>query len=108
MAIHDGGRGWDAEPVRQSQAEPVEQGGLRFVRADDAAKADVAAERLSGREHDVDALKPAKLLEDAPGRVAQAGLALPVLESLPEHVSEEANEDMRLDPFLLLVPDGAN
>ena len=41
----------------------------------------------------------------ARGEFSEAGALLPHLEALPEHESEEANEDVSLDPILALMPD---
>ena len=76
------------------------------IRADDAAEAHLAAVR--GGQHDVGALDAAEFLEDGARAVAQVGAALPLLQGLPEHVGQEADQDMGLDAVLALMPDRAD
>src|SRR2546426_8671912 len=84
---------------------PIEQDRLRRVRADHAAETE-RTRRLGGKgQYHVGALDARQFVEDRPRAVAEPGLHLPVLERLPEHVGQEADEDMRLDALGLLVPD---
>src|SRR5438445_6690360 len=46
--------------------------------------------------------------EDGARTVAEAGARLPLLQRLPQDVGQKADEDVRLDPLLLLMPDRAN
>jgi hypothetical protein len=48
------------------------------------------------------------LVEDLPRFVSQAGLAALRFQRFPEHVGQEADQDMSLHPLLLLVPHRAN
>ena len=50
------------------------------------------------RQDNVVGLNARELFEDGERRVAEAGALLPHLEALPERESEEANEDVSLDP----------
>src|SRR5207247_654037 len=54
---------------------------------------------------DVRALDAAEFIENRPRAVAQPRSALPLLQRLPEHIGEEAHQDVRLDPLGLLMPD---
>jgi hypothetical protein len=108
-ALHFGGEeewGVDAEPLRKIEAEPGQEVRLGQVRADDTPEAEVAA--INGREDDVGALDAAEFFEDGAGAVAQARPALPLLQGLPQHVGEEADEDVGPDPVFALMPDGAD
>src|SRR5207253_9199862 len=71
----------------------------------DAADAERAVGILGQRQHDVRALDAAEFIENRPRAVAQPRLALPLLQRLPEHIGEEAHQDVRLDPLGLLMPD---
>jgi hypothetical protein len=57
------------------------------------------------RQYDVGAVDGAEFLEDGAGRVAKAGAALPLLQRLPQHVGEEAHQDVGQYAVLTLVPD---
>ena len=50
-------------------------------------------------------LDASAFFEDRARRVTETSALLPHLEALPEHESEKANEDMRLDAIFALVPD---
>src|SRR5437660_1695058 len=95
-----------AQALREIEPEPIEEGGLRGVRAHDAAQTEFAA--VLGGEHDVGALDAAELVEDRPWTLPEAGPPLPLLEGFPQHVGQEADEDVGLDAILPLVPHGTN
>ena len=46
-----------------------------------------------------------KLGKNRAGRIAQPGTGLPLLERFPQHVSEKANQNVRLDAILFVMPD---
>jgi hypothetical protein len=46
-----------------------------------------------------------KLFEDRAWCITETGALLPHLEALPQHKGEKANEDMRLDAMLAVMPD---
>ena len=93
--------------MRESKPEAIEQHRLRLVGADDAAQAKLATGVVSQGEHDIGALDAADLLEDRARAIAEPGAPLPLLERLPQHVGQEADQDVRLNALRLLVPDGA-
>src|SRR2546427_3067739 len=104
-ALHSRYRRRHQEALREAPPEPIEQDRLGLVRTDHAAETE-RARRLSGeRQHHVGALDASQFVEDRPWAVAEPGLRLPLLEGLPEHVGQEADEDVRLDALGLLVPD---
>jgi hypothetical protein len=61
-----------------------------------------------GWQYDVVRLNSGELLEHGARGISETGALLPHLEALPQHESEEANQDMSLDAFGVLVPDGAH
>ncbi len=71
-----------------------------------AANAQLAAWILRQRQHQVGALDAAQFLENGSWAVTQPGAALPLLQRLPQDVSQEADQDMGLYPVLALMPDG--
>jgi hypothetical protein len=79
---------------------------LGGVRPDDAAQPELAA--VLSRQHDVGALNALEFVKDRPWARAEACAALPLLERLPQHVGEEAHEDVGLDAIGALVPHRAN
>ena len=98
--------GGQAQPSRDCDAESVEQRSLCTVGLCDASEPNLWT-ALDGH-HDVDTLDPGHLLDEGPGTVAETGTALPSLERLPHTEGQEADEDVRLDSLLLLVPDRPN
>lgn len=68
------------------------------VGAYDAAEAEFPT--VLGREDHVGALDAPEFVEDGARAVAQPGALLPLLQGFQEHVGEEADEDVRLDPGL--------
>jgi hypothetical protein len=91
--VGDGRR--HAEALREVEAEAVEQGGLSGVRAHDAAEAEFTPIRR--RQDDVRALNATEFIEDRARTVPESGSTLPLLERLPQHVGEKADEDVGLD-----------
>ena len=69
-----------------------------------AARAELLAV-LRGKD-DVDRAQFAELVEDAAWFVAQARPLAQLAEELPEHVGQEADQDMGQDAVLFLVPHG--
>jgi hypothetical protein len=59
---------------------------------------------LEGQD-DVHGLDPGRLLEHGPGARSKPSLPLPALQRLPHREGEEADQDVRLDPVLALMPD---
>src|SRR3989338_2492342 len=49
-----------------------------------------------------------QLFQDSTRRITQARPTLPLLQQLPKNVSQEADEDVRLDSIFSVVPDGSN
>src|SRR5260370_12469402 len=47
-------------------------------------------------------------MEDRPRALPEPGPPLPLLERFPQHISQEADEDVGLDAILTLVPHGTN
>src|SRR6266446_2381665 len=70
-----------AQALREIEPEPIEEGGLRGVRAHDAAQAEFAA--VLGGKHDIGALNAAQLIEDRPRALPEPGPPLPLLERFP-------------------------
>ena len=93
----------EAHSFRQDDAETVEKCGLSGIGLGDATQADLAVCR--GREHDVVRLNARKLFENGVRRISEPGTLLPHLKALPQHEGEKANEDMRLNAILALMPD---
>ena len=58
-----------------------------------------------GRQYDVMRLNACQLFENSARRISEAGTLLPHLEALPQHEGEKANQDMRLNAVLALMPD---
>src|SRR6516162_9830343 len=81
----------------------IEKRGLGGIWMSNAAHAYLAVRR--GRQDDVVGLDAGELLENGTRRVAEAGAALPHLQAFPQHEGEEADEDVRLDAVLTLMPD---
>src|SRR5712691_6191558 len=107
--LHFGGSGdgrRHAEALGEVEAEPVEQGGLHGVRAHDAAEAKLST--ILGGQHDVGALNTAQFVEDRARTLPEAGQALPLLQRLPQHVGQEADEDVGLHAISALMPYRAN
>src|SRR5262245_15096794 len=77
---------------------------LGFVGARDTAQADRPP--VGGRGHHVGTLKAGDFLQYRRWAVAQARTAHPAFQGLAQHVSQEADQQVRLDPPGLLVPDG--
>ena len=94
----------EAQPLGQAQAESIEQGGLGTIGTDDAAQAQLAIWLAGGGQDDVGALDGAEFLKNGPWAVAEAGAALPLLERLPQHVGQEADQDVRQDAVFALMP----
>jgi hypothetical protein len=95
-----------AETLREPEPETCEEVSLRLVGACDAAQADDALLKVGQRQDDVSALDARELAEDGPWRVTKPRSLLPLFEGLPECEGKKADQEMRLDTFLLLVPDG--
>jgi hypothetical protein len=92
-----------AEPFREAEAEAVDERGLCAIGSHDAAQAEFSLRHRRGRQHDVGAVDGSEFLEDGSRTVAEAGAALPLLEGLPQHVGEEADEDVREHAVLALI-----
>ena len=93
-------------PKALGEREPqaLEQGGLGPIGLGDASQSELWT--VDDGEHDVDDLDATEFLEQRPRAVAQTRSTLPALQGLPHGEGQEAHEDVRLDPLLLLVPDG--
>jgi len=72
-------------------------------RATDAALAE--SDPASRRQYDVDQRHLRQFLKNFSRFVAQPGTLTELRQGLPQHVSQETHQDMRLDPFQFLVPD---
>src|SRR6266852_4700928 len=96
--------GW--ETFGQSETESIEQQRLGLVGSDHAANPQLVARLLGQWQHHVGALDASQFLEDGAWAVAQSGAALPLLQRLPQDVSQKAHQDMSLYPVLALMPDG--
>src|SRR5712692_4401801 len=87
--LHFGGSGdrrGHSEALGEFEAEAVEENGLRGVRAHDAAQAELVA--VLGRQHDVGALDALELGEDRARTLPETRATLPLLQRLPQHISE--------------------
>lgn len=73
-----------------------------------AADTELAIGILRQEQYDVGALDAAELVEDRARAVSQPCAALPLLESFPHHVGEEAHQDVGSDAACLLMPDRAD
>ena len=102
------------QPRRSSAAAAGRrsQGGaehlLSFVRLGHAPQANRAVEMpllAGGRQDHVATLDRGQFLQHRPRRIAQPGPPHPLGQRLPEHVGQEADEDVGQHPFGLLVPD---
>ena len=60
---------------------------------------------LRQRQHNVSGVYARELCEDGSRRVSKPGFRLPLLQRFPQSVGDEADEDVRLDAPLLVVPD---
>src|SRR5437879_5277613 len=59
-------------------------------------------------QDDVGALDTAELVENRARAISESGAGLPLLKSFPQHVGEEAHQDVGPDAVCLLVPDRAD
>ena len=91
-----------AHALGQDDTEAIEECGLGGVGLGDAAQANLAVG--CGRDDDVVGLNAGQLLKDGPGRVAETCALLPHLKAFPQHESQEANENVSLNPVLALAP----
>src|SRR5580692_7626664 len=108
LGLGAAGEGWqfgfgEAHAFGQDNAEAVEEGGLSVIGLGDATQADSAMGR--GRQHDIVRLNARELFENGARRVSEAGTLLPHLQALPQHEGEEADENVRLNAVLALMPD---
>src|SRR5208282_2123713 len=94
------------ETFGQSETESVEEQGLRLVGSDHAANAQLAARIFRQRQYHVGALDTAEFIKNGARAVAQSRAALPLLQRLPQDVSEKAHQDVGLNPVFALMPDG--
>ena len=94
---------FEAHALGQDYTEAIEECGLGGVWLGDAAQPDLAVRR--GRHDDVVGLNARQFLEESPRRVSEACTLLPHLKAFPQHESEEANENMSLNPVFALMPD---
>ena len=69
----------------------------------DAPAADLGA--LTRGQDDIDQLDLTELLEDASALVSQSGPLAALRERFPQHVRQEADENVRQHAILFLVPD---
>jgi hypothetical protein len=93
----------EAHAFGQDDAKAVEKSGVCGVGLSDAAQADLS---MGGdRQDHVMRLDPRQLFEDRTWRISEACSLLPHLEALPQHESKKADEDMSLNPVLVLMPD---
>ena len=90
----------------QVQGQTVEQDRLVIGRATDAAAADFHA--VAGREHYINEADFAQFVEDSARFVAQAAGLGHLVQRFPQHVGQEADEDVSKDAVFLLVPNRAN
>ena len=60
------------------------------------------------RQHHVDQLDLAQLVEHFAWLIAQTSALAPLGQCLPQHVGQKADEDVCLDAMFFLVPDGTN
>ena len=91
---------------RQRQPEPLQQDSLMLCRLGNASAADVDA-RL-GRQHHVHHLYLRYLVEHLSRLIAQAGPLAHLPQRLPQHICQEAYQNVRLHPLFLLMPDRAD
>ena len=89
----------------ETKAEPVEQDRLIRIRADAAPDSELAWIRFGGRQDDVGAVNAVELFKQSPRAVAQPSADHPLFKCFPEHVGEEADQDVCFDPCRLLMPD---
>ena len=87
----------------EMKPHPVEEDRLVVGRLRDAAAADVDA--ASRGQDDVDQVDLAQLVEHPTRLVAQAGGLNHLVQRLPEHVGQEADQDVGQHAVLSLVPD---
>ena len=97
---------FEAHSLWQHDAEAVKQSGLGGIGLGDAAQANLTVG--GGWQHDVVRLNSCELFEHRARGVSETGALLPHFEALPQHESEKADQDMSLDAFGVLVPDGAH
>ena len=71
-----------------------------------AALADFDA--VAGRQDDIDAANLREFLQNAAGFVAETGFLAQGGQRFPEHIRQEADQDVRQHPILFLVPDRPN
>ena len=72
-------------------------------RLGDASPTDLDAGR--GSHHHVHHTDLGQLIEDLPRFVSQPGALAKLSKRFPQDIRQKANENVRLDPLLLLVPD---
>lgn len=88
------------------QTQPLKQNCLVFGRLRHASLADLNAG--SGWQNNVNDLDSADLIQHSARLIAQSRLGYSLSEHFPEYVGQETHEDVRLNTFFLLVPDGTN
>jgi len=85
------------------EAQPSEQDRLVVGRPGDASLAkDHARPRRQNHVHHADL---PQFVQDPPGFLAQSGPVAELAEGLPEHIGQEAHQDVCLHAVLLLTPD---
>jgi hypothetical protein len=92
--------------LRKPKAGPIQELGLSLFGTDYAPDSDLPAASLCRRQDDVGTVEPAQFLKRGPRGVAETSLFLPLLERFPEHMGEEADENVRLNALGFLVPMG--
>ena len=106
MALHPAvWLGWPQSPW-QLEPEATEQCPLRLVGLDDAADSQLLT-AVQWQDY-VRVLNAPELLQESSRARAQSRFALPTGQRFPKRVREEADKDVRLGTFGLLVPDGTD
>ena len=104
FALHSCLGGVDSQPFGKTQAEAIEESSLSLVGSYDAAHSQVARRRVCGGQDDVGAVDGGEFLKDGSWAVAEPRAALPLLEHLPQHIGQEADEDVGEHAIGALVP----
>jgi hypothetical protein len=93
--------------VRKTEHQAIQQDRLMLRRAGHATTADFYA-LFSRRHYDVDQTDLAQFIKHVSLFVPQPCFLRHFLHRFPEYVGEEADQNMRLDAVLLLIPDRSN
>ena len=92
------------EASGEFQAQVIQEDFLVVAGLCNAARAELAT--IFRRQDDVDSTEFAQFRQHATRFVAEAGLLAELAQELPEHIRQEANQNMGQHAILFVVPHG--